>query len=399
MRSFFSFRNLFFYSCLLCFFLTGFASNAQTTPVYGNEWINYNQPFYKIKVASNGMHRLTYTDLVAAGISNVNPQKFQLFRRGRELAIYVNGQADGVLNAGDYIDFYGKRNDGETDVDFYSNPANQVHKYYSLFTDTAAYFLTWGNANGKRMVEKTSQTAGLTPEPRHYGERLKLFTSGYFAGYQVGATRGALGDMSEGYLTNFFRTSRRDTIYNVNNVDPAGPNPVLEAGMVSAYYYPVKALLYIKPPTGPERLLTNATTGSSGQFNMAGFDHRNPKFNILPTDIHPNGTVHLRATVKDSTAANFLRLAYYKLTYPKVNNLSSTDQEIFTDSLKTTPSYFLFSNAPVNAVGYDITDPFNVTRTEGVTVGNQKGFVFDPSTQRRNILIAKAETTTKPTQI
>src|SRR6187401_3102647 len=120
MRTFFSFRNLLFYSCLLCFFLTGFAGKAQTATVYGNEWINYGQPYYKIKVVNNGMHRLTYNDLVAAGISNVNPQKFQVFRRGREIAIFVNGQSDGVLNAGDYIDFYGKRNDGETDVDFYS---------------------------------------------------------------------------------------------------------------------------------------------------------------------------------------------------------------------------------------------------------------------------------------
>src|SRR5690606_6243770 len=128
MRFFNLFRSAFFLFILS--FWAGFptVSQAQSTPVFGNEWINYSQTYYKVKVVTTGMHRLTYNDLAAAGISNVDPQKFQLFRRGREVAIYVNGQSDGALNSGDYIDFYGERNDGTLDSTLYRNHDFQLSK-------------------------------------------------------------------------------------------------------------------------------------------------------------------------------------------------------------------------------------------------------------------------------
>lgn len=380
----------------LCLLLLGFTSQAQTSPVYGNEWINYNQQYYKIKVLNTGMHRLTYNDLVAAGISNVNPQKFQLFRRGREVAIYVNGQADGALNAGDYIDFFGQKNDGELDTELYSSPVNQIHKYYSLYQDTAAYFLTWGTANGKRMVEKTSQTSGLTAEPRHYAERLKLITTNFFPGYQVSTIQGALGDMSEGYMSNYFGGTKNDTISNLPNADVAGRNPIVEVGVVSAYFNPSYVRFLVVPPSGPERLLTNATTSSTGRIKIMPFNYKIPKFQILPSDINPNGTLTIKVDDSITNPVNLIRISHYKVTYPRTNNLNNSDRIIFTDSLKTTASYYLFDNAPVNAVAFDVTDPYNVSRTQGVANGSQIGFVFDPSAQRRKILIAKGETTRVP---
>ncbi len=403
MRATLFFRNLILVFGFFLLTFSGRAVHAQN-PVYGNEWINYGQTYYKIKVLNSGMHRLTYNDLAAAGISNVNPQKFQLFRRGRELAVYVNGQSDGILNAGDYIDFYGQRNDGQTDTELYASPANQVHKHYNLFQDTAAYFLTWGTANGKRMVEKTSQNAGLTPEPRHYAERLKLITTNYFPGYQTTSTIGPLGDMSEGFMSNFFRQSRRDTISTLTNASSGGRNPVVEVGVVGAFYYQHSVKVLVIPPGGPARVLTNATTGSSGLIQMPSFHFRVPKFEILPSDIHPNGTLALRVAVADSVTApppniDIIRVSHYKITYPRDNNLNNSDREIFTDSLRANPSYYLFDNPPVNAVAFDITDPYNVVRTQGITVGSQRGFVFDPSTNRRKILIAKSETSRSPIAI
>ena len=101
---------------LLLFFATVFTARAQT---YGNEWINYTQTYYKIKVTRNGIHRLDYNFLNNAGLSAANPQKLQLFRRGKEVALFVNGENDGRLDAGDYVEFYGERNDGKTDVELY----------------------------------------------------------------------------------------------------------------------------------------------------------------------------------------------------------------------------------------------------------------------------------------
>lgn len=30
---------------------------------YGNEWINYNQTYYKIKISQDGLYRITYSVL------------------------------------------------------------------------------------------------------------------------------------------------------------------------------------------------------------------------------------------------------------------------------------------------------------------------------------------------
>ncbi|KAA9332643.1 putative type IX secretion system sortase PorU2 [Adhaeribacter soli] len=404
MRLIHTFRNVFF--LFLLSFLGVFAtvSGQAQTLTYGNEWINYGQQYYKIKVVKNGMHRLTYNDLTAAGITNVNPEKFQIFRRGREVAIYVNGQADQTLNAGDYIDFYGQRNDGKLDSSFFRNKAHIVNPYYSFYTDTAAYYLTWGTANGKRMQERTSQPGSLTPEPRHYAEALRLRADEYFTGYQNVDVRSPFGEVSEGFATSPFgskvylpyKGSRKDTIKAVLNYETTGRKPMVEMAIVNAYFYADGIKVFVKPPNGPERLLTNAATGAAGVVTIPAFHFRRHKLQLENTDIHPNGTIYLRTAVTDSTnasAAMFARIAYIKLTYAKTNNLNNKAAFIQTDSVKTDPSYFIFDNAPANAVAYDFTDPYNVVRTQGIAsgTGNQIGFVFDPLPKPRRILIANSQ--------
>ncbi|MBK0404587.1 hypothetical protein I5M27_16445 [Adhaeribacter sp. BT258] len=401
MRFFYLFRSVFFLSVFT--FLIGFPTVLKAqTPVYGNEWINYSQPYYKIKVVSTGMHRLTYNDLVAAGISNVNPQKFQIFRRGQEVAIYVNGQSDGTLNSGDYIDFYGQKNDGKLDNALYRNTSYQLSDAYSLFTDTAAYYLTWGAANGKRMVERTSQPNALSPEPRHYAEKFRMLNDQYFSGYKVGSTEGALGEMGEGFTSTTFSRSRKDTLNSLNNVENTGRNPWLEVGVQSANATSAQLKIMIKPPGGPERVLTNAATGTSGILAFPAYNIRRAKFEIQNSDIHPNGVVYIRTANADSANTALVRqtrISYYKLTYARTNDLGNSNRVILTDSVKTTPSYFQFSNAPANAVAYEITNPNNIIRTTGITSGGQVGFVFDPATFKRRILITNTQTTLSPAGI
>jgi hypothetical protein len=400
MRVLYHFRNAFFL-CLLTFLPKISTVFAQTAPVYGHEWINYTQPYYKIQVVRNGLHRITYNELAAAGINSVNPEKFQIFRRGKQLAVYVNGQNDQTLNAGDYIEFYGERNDGKLDVTNYKDPAWQTTFYYSLYTDTASYFLTWGTANGKRMVEKTSQPAGLSPEPRSYAEAFRPRIGGYSNGFQRSPTDPSLnswGDKGEGYVGPAFVNSKRDTVSNLNPVETTGRQPVLQVRIMSAFVLtPSKLQVKLRPPSGPERLLTNATSGASGIFNVPILTFIDPKFNIQNSDIYPDGSVRIRVVINDSTVANnFARISYIKLQYAQTTDLLNKERIIFTDSTKTNQSYFLFSNPPANSVAYDITDPYNVIRTEGVVSGAQKGFVFDPSTNPRKILIGNAQAATTP---
>ena len=78
----------------------------------GNEWINFSAPYYKIPVGKDGIYRLTRAQLLTAGIpSFVDPKTIKLYHRGVEQSIHIEGEGDSQLNAGDFVEFYGRKND------------------------------------------------------------------------------------------------------------------------------------------------------------------------------------------------------------------------------------------------------------------------------------------------
>jgi len=122
---------------------------------FGNEWVNFNQKYYRIPIAKTGIYRISRQTLVNAGfnINNISPKNIQLFARGEEQYIYVHGESDDIFNTNDYIEFFGKANDGEFDSLLYDNPYDCVNPYMSLINDTIYYYLTWNTStNNKRVV-------------------------------------------------------------------------------------------------------------------------------------------------------------------------------------------------------------------------------------------------------
>ncbi|MFT6036860.1 MAG: hypothetical protein ACI9XJ_002448, partial [Marivirga sp.] len=135
-----------------------------------NDWINFNQTYYKISISQEGVYQLTYDDLVEAEIqlSAIDARTFRLYHRGQEVAILVNGQSDGRLDPADNIQFLAKANDGTLDTFLYDDPSSQPHTFYNLYSDETAYFLTWSldGSAGKRMeqVNPINNSNGLAPE-------------------------------------------------------------------------------------------------------------------------------------------------------------------------------------------------------------------------------------------
>lgn len=129
----------------------------------GNEWINYSQKYIKIKVTGNGVYRIDSTTLANAiaptgfSLSTIDPRNFQLFANGTEQYIWVEGEADGVFNGSDFVEFIGSRNSGASDAELYTS-STHLNPYYSLFTDTTAYFLTWNSSTTNRRFTATNDT-------------------------------------------------------------------------------------------------------------------------------------------------------------------------------------------------------------------------------------------------
>ena len=134
---------------LLSFFLfLSVVARAQmwngTDTLYGNEWIDFSRVYYKIKVAEDGIYRIPYQALASAGIplGSIPANRFRLYRYGVQEPVFTT--TDGIFGDQDYLEFYGEKNRDGVDRYLFGNAGEEnINPWYSLFNDTAAYYLTW----------------------------------------------------------------------------------------------------------------------------------------------------------------------------------------------------------------------------------------------------------------
>ena len=99
--------------------ILSFYSSAQTT----NNWINYDQNYFKFPISDDGIYRIGFQELVNAGINItvLDPENLQIFAKGKEIPIYIQGDADGSFDPKDFIEFYGEKNTGWYDHVLFSD--------------------------------------------------------------------------------------------------------------------------------------------------------------------------------------------------------------------------------------------------------------------------------------
>ncbi|WP_237586783.1 putative type IX secretion system sortase PorU2 [Pontibacter russatus] len=378
----------------LLLFLSGFVANtAQAQEVYGNEWIDYSKTYYKINVINTGLHRLSYGFLDSLELEGVNPQHLQLFRRGKEVAIYIAGEADGRLDTQDYVEFYGQRNDGALDSELYKNPAHQVHQFYSLYTDTAAYFLTVNPSGGKRMRESNPSVDGRTPEPYHLQKAFHINTDRFNYGkaydLQNGLTRMPWLDEGEGYFSHNSVNPKTYEIANIRNLYTSGPRPYIEYATVGANHEQHKLNVKVIGPAGTRNL---------NYFEYKPYGFARDKQIINFNDITAAGKLVLQvAPVPNPSNKNSISFSYGILTYPQQPVFSGSSMFLYSDSTRSANPFYALSNTPTTAVAYDVTDPYNTVRIQGQPVGPSRGFVLEGiGGNTHKILVADAARPFKP---
>lgn len=136
---------------------------------YGNEWIDYSQTYFKFSISKDGVYRISQSTLQNAGfpVASVDPRNIQLFLRGQEHPIYVEGESDGQFNVSDFIEFYAEANDGFADEEMYA-PGEHAHPAYSLVSDTIYAFLTWNNSMVNKRLNLESDVSYSTYNPSNY---------------------------------------------------------------------------------------------------------------------------------------------------------------------------------------------------------------------------------------
>ncbi len=214
---------------LYLFFLAAILSIPAIAQDYGNSWINYNQQYFKVKVWQEGIYRINRQTLLFAGIpvASLDPRKIQLFRDGQEEYIYIEGESDGVFDTNDFIEFYGRANDGSLDKYLYADSTKQPNPNYSLFTDTAVYFITWSPVqNGMRMTDQANTDfSSYTPASWFFKESYVEQTAGYNRGKDDKAIEYMESEGWSGVFGNYSGGNYPLTITaNTANIHTGGPN-------------------------------------------------------------------------------------------------------------------------------------------------------------------------------
>lgn len=311
------------------FLLFTCAVKAQT---YNNEWINYNQTYYKIPISKTGLYKLNYSKLISAGIplSSINPKNIQLFQKGVELPVLIEGEDDGVFNTNDYLIFYAEKNTGKDDSSLYYYGNFVVNPYYSVINDTSAVFLTWNSSmvNKRYTVETDTNFTAYTPSAYFIKEEVIAYNNIYHAGAQtsVGSTDPRY-DHGEGFSSNAFIMGQSSSVsFNTSALVTTGPSPslsVVHSGMSNPFIFPDHNVsIEYQDNGGNWNTLTN--------YSYDGYKTFKNDFSLTSTSIGSTLNVKLNNLNNAQFDANSTRLGihYYKFTFPSSFNLLNRDEQL-----------------------------------------------------------------------
>jgi len=299
----------------------------------GNEWINYNQSYWKFRTAEDGIYRITRADLQAAGfpIATVNPRHIQIFHKGKEQAIWIQGENDGSFDANDVIYFYGRRNTGEQDAELYRPLEAQSHQYYNLYTDSAAFFITFSleGQNGKRMQRESfgnTSIAGLPLVQEVQGEAFRLETTTFYAGTTYSMT-GVSNifmswmDFGSGFMGTQIRRNegRNHAITGIDNLVKQGTKPKLELMLIGRNLVRHTPEILVGP--------NNSNLRSLGVFEYQNHDAFTLNFDLEFSDFAEDGQLVVRVVSRGIGVSQDLNCpAYFLVHYPRT--FSEANQEL-----------------------------------------------------------------------
>ncbi|MBU1706612.1 hypothetical protein KKB28_01700, partial [bacterium] len=149
---------------------------------------------FKIIVDEEGVYRVTQDMLASAGVpvNQIDPRTIKLKVRGREIPIFVEGEADGVFNPQDYLEFYGIENrQTYTRVDdelYYWDTFDHEYRYYSSgealykdpWSDENVYWFSWNGPYGLRLGEENAEWEPSVGQPVLFLKTTVHFEEDYY---------------------------------------------------------------------------------------------------------------------------------------------------------------------------------------------------------------------------
>lgn len=387
---------------LVIWIVCSFAFQASAQPP-ANQWINYSQRYLKIKVTQNGLYRIDFNAMNTAlatvnqSLATLDPRDLQVFGRGEQLYIHVEGEADGTFNSGDYIEFFAEKNDGWLDAQLYDQPEDQANPYFSLLSDTAAYFLTWTNDPGIAKLRMNNLNPGavpLTPATYFLKESLIQWTNEYFDG-----PKDAFGSSDPEYFggegwfrSRFgFNTNPSYVLQNANlpvpqiysgSGAPAATLSTSVAGVSNAVQFPDHRLL-LTYGTSPTTLKDTTYDG----YALSKFNFSIPANTLANQSSNNNLPIRFgNAPLANPPSADFQTISHFHITYPHRLHLENQSEfELWLPASPITYTDFQasdFSTATTTHL-YDLTGHNRIAVTQ---VGDSIKVKVPPGSQKRCFL-------------
>ncbi|MFY9611596.1 MAG: C25 family cysteine peptidase [Blastocatellia bacterium] len=295
-------------------------------------------PAVKLSVRENGWFRVTQQELVRAGLdSRVDPRFLQLFVDGRERAILVTGEKDGLFNTSDAVEFYGIGLDTPS-------------------TDIRAYWLIAGSQPGKRIRQAQGKRGQIAGASFPYSVERKDRTI-YFSALENGDKENFFGAVVAGEPV-----AQPLTLQHVDLASTGQAQLEIALQGVTQGSHRVKIFL-----NGAEA----GTVAFDGQAQGIA------KFSIPQTILREGQnqvTLAREGGESDISLVDYARLTYWH-TYTADNDALS-----LTVSGKQRITIDGFSNNRIRLL--DITDPGAVREIKGTIVQQKSGFAITATAPR-----------------
>jgi len=349
--------------------------NLLSQPYYNN-WINYSQQYYKFKISATGLYRLDYNALNNAGIpiGSIDPRNIQIFGRGQELPLYIDGEADGVFDLADYIEFYAEHNDGWFESDFYGGSQYHPNPYYSLINDTATYYITWNNltANSRVILETDTNFSSYTPDSYYNQENTHYYSSSYYTGKTLsigGQSENLFGyDPTEGWFDNVFTLGQtRTKTISTENVFNTGGNVVFNTVVLGASNY--SSVLndhHLQVQIGNQVIDTI----------YEGYQKIDVEINVPISELSSPTSPAIYTSINDvGSAVDRQTVSYITYKYPHdldLNGVAQQNNMWVDDNISQPKSYFQFTNftGSGSVVLYDLTNNKKIETVQNAGITN-----------------------------
>ncbi len=342
--------------------------------------------WYKFSVSETGVHKITYNDLVKAGINpaNINPSHIRLYGNGGgmlpepnaeprhddliENAIIVVGEENGTFNQQDYILFFGQ---SPHEWKYSPNSTTFEHRH-NIYDDHNYYFLTTNRGMGKRIaiqpgtnLEKTVVVNSFSDYRLHQLNSKNLMESG----------RQWFGEEFEFVLTRNFSFSFPNRL--LDSAIQVRANVAANSLQLSSFTFNING-------TSTQTNVLNISSGSYPPVARAAF--------MSQSVISSQENVAVNITYNKSTSNSKGWLNYIWVSAQRQLTITG-DQMPFRNLFSTGPdriSEFRIAGTNASHRVWDVTDPANVKQQETSLQGNETVYtlatdhlrefiVFDPS--------------------